>query len=85
MDRLAGLAAHRPVLLVWEDVHWADPTSLELLGLVLDQLQDLPVLAVVSFRPEFAPPWTGHTHITRLTLNRLGRRRCGQPLWGVRR
>ena len=85
VDRLAGLAAHRPVLLVWEDVHWADPTSLELLGLVLDRLQDLPVLAVVSFRPEFAPPWPRHAHATWLGLHRLGRRRCGRLIAGLSR
>jgi predicted ATPase/class 3 adenylate cyclase/DNA-binding winged helix-turn-helix (wHTH) protein len=78
VGQLAGLAAHRPVLLVWEDVHWADLTSLELLGLVIDRVQSLPVLALVTFRPEFGPPWPGHTHITRLTLNRLGRRQCGR-------
>ena len=59
VDQLAGLAAHWPVLLVWEDVHWADPTSLELLGLAIDRLQSQPVLALVTFRPEFAPPWPG--------------------------
>ena len=83
VDQLAGLAAHRPVLLVWEDVHWADPTSLELLGLAIDRLQSLPVLALVTFRPEFAPPWPGHTHVTWLTLNRLSRRRCGRLVAGL--
>jgi predicted ATPase/class 3 adenylate cyclase/DNA-binding winged helix-turn-helix (wHTH) protein len=78
VGQLAGLAARRPVLLDWEDVHWADPSSLELLELVIDRLQSLPVLALVTFRPEFGPPWPGHTHVTRLTLNRLGRRRCGR-------
>jgi predicted ATPase len=67
LDQLAGLAAHRPVLLVWEDVHWADPSSLELLALAIDRLQSLPVLALVTFRPEFVPPWPGHTHITWLS------------------
>ena len=83
VDQLAGLAAHRPVLLVWEDVHWADPTSLELLGLALDRLRSLRVLALVTFRPEFAPPWPGHPHVTSLMLNRLGRRRCGELLLGL--
>jgi predicted ATPase len=78
VNHLAGLAAHRPVLLCWEDAHWADPTSLELLGLAIDRLQRLPVLALVTFRPEFAPPWPSHTHVTSLMLNRLGRRRCGR-------
>ena len=83
MDQLAGLAAHRPVLLVWEDVHWADPSSLELLALAIDRLQSLPVLALVTLRPEFAPPWPGHTHITWLTLNRLSQRRCGRLVAGL--
>jgi predicted ATPase len=86
VDELAGLAAaHRPVLLVWEDVHWADPTSLELLGLILDRLWSLRVLALVTFRVEFTPPWPGHTHVTSLTLNRLGRQRCGELLLGLTR
>lgn len=83
VDQLAGLAAHRPVLLVWEDVHWADPTSLELLGLTLDRLRSLRVLALVTFRAEFMPPWPGHTHVTSLTLNRLGRQRCSELLLGL--
>jgi class 3 adenylate cyclase/DNA-binding winged helix-turn-helix (wHTH) protein len=83
VDQLAGLTTHRPVLLVWEDAHWADPTSLELLGLVIDRLQNLPVLAVVTFRPEFAPPWPGHTHVTWLRLNRLSRRCCSQLVAGL--
>jgi class 3 adenylate cyclase/predicted ATPase len=83
VDQLAGLATHWPVLLVWEDAHWADPTSLELLELAIDRLQDLPVLAFVTFRPEFAPTWPGHTHITRLTLNRLNRRCCSQLVAGL--
>jgi class 3 adenylate cyclase/DNA-binding winged helix-turn-helix (wHTH) protein len=83
VDRLAASAAHQPVVLVWEDVHWADPTSLELLELVIDRLQSLPVLALLSFRSEFAPPWPDHTHITKLTLNRLSRRRCGRLVAGL--
>ena len=81
VDQLAGLAARRPVLLVWEDAHWADPTSLELLELVIDRLQSLPVLALITFRPEFAPPWPGHTHVTALTLNRLSRRHGSGSWW----
>jgi predicted ATPase len=77
LDQLAGLAARRPVLTLYEDVHWADPTTLELLGRVVDRVQRLPVLAVVTFRPEFAAPWTGHGHVTLLSLSRLGRRQGG--------
>jgi predicted ATPase/class 3 adenylate cyclase/DNA-binding winged helix-turn-helix (wHTH) protein len=83
VDQLAGLATHRPVLLVWEDVHWADPTSLELLGLTIDRLQFLPVLALVTFRPEFTPFWSGHTHATSLTLNRLSRESCSRLVMGL--
>ena len=69
-----GPGGQRPVLALYEDVHWVDPTTLELLDLVIDRVQRLPVLVVVTFRPEFAPPWTGHAHVTVLTLSRLGRR-----------
>ena len=83
VDQVARLAARQPVLLVWEDVHWADPTSLELLGLIIDRLQGLPVMAVVTFRPEFTPPWRGYTHVTGLALNRLSRSRCGHLVAGL--
>ena len=83
VDQLAGLSAHRPVLLVWEDAQWADPTSLELLGLAIDRLQSLPVLALVTFRLDFTPPWPSQTHVTSLTLNRLGRPRCGRLVAGL--
>ena len=72
--QLEAMAARRPVLLVFEDLHWADPTSLEFLDIVVDRTQHLRVLAVLTFRPDFAPPWTGHAHVTLLSLNRLGRR-----------
>jgi class 3 adenylate cyclase/predicted ATPase len=74
LDQLAGLAARGPVLDVFEDVHWADPTTLELLDLAVSRVRTLPVLALATFRPEFAPRWTGHAHVTPLVLNRLGRR-----------
>lgn len=74
IDQLAGLAAREPVLALYEDMHWADPTTLELLGRVVERVQRLPVLAVVTFRPEFIPPWTRHGHVTAFSLARLGRR-----------
>ncbi|HEX6113134.1 MAG TPA: hypothetical protein VFZ10_12545 [Geminicoccaceae bacterium] len=74
VDQLGGLAAARPVLLTYEDVHWIDPTTQELLGLTLGRSQRLPVLAIITFRPEFQPPWTGLPHVSTLTLTRLGRR-----------
>jgi class 3 adenylate cyclase len=73
-DQLAGLAVHQPVLFIFEDEHWIDPTSLELLDLIVDRVQKLPVLVVVTFRPEFAPPWTRYPHVTLHSLNRLTRK-----------
>ncbi|OAF05979.1 hypothetical protein AYJ54_19950 [Bradyrhizobium centrolobii] len=72
--QLAGLAAHRPVLMVFEDVHWIDPISLELLELTVERIQSLRILLVITFRPEFPSPWTGDAHVTTLALSRLGRR-----------
>ncbi|HET6521517.1 MAG TPA: AAA family ATPase, partial [Geminicoccaceae bacterium] len=74
LDQLAGLAARQPVVAIYEDVHWIDPTMLELLGRVVERVQRLPVLVVVTFRPEFVPPWTGHGHVTAISLSRLGHR-----------
>jgi predicted ATPase/class 3 adenylate cyclase len=74
VDQLIGLAAHQPVLAVYEDVHWADPTSLELLNLVIDRVQNSRVLVLITFRPEFLPPWMRYAHVTALTLSRLSRR-----------
>ncbi len=67
--------AHKnPVLMIFEDIHWADPTSLELFGRGVNRIASLPVLMVITFRPEFEPPWTGQPHVTALTLSRLTRR-----------
>ncbi|MDA9489444.1 AAA family ATPase [Bradyrhizobium sp. CCBAU 11361] len=74
IDQVLGLAAHQPVLALYEDVHWADPTSLELLDLLIDRVQGAPVLVLITFRPEFEPSWTHYAHVTALTLSRLSRR-----------
>jgi class 3 adenylate cyclase/predicted ATPase len=74
VGQLAGLAAEQPVLALYEDVHWIDPSTLELLGLVVERVQRLRVLALITFRPDFPPPWTGQAHVTTLTMSRLGRR-----------
>jgi class 3 adenylate cyclase len=73
VDQLAGLAAQQPVLALYEDVHWIDPSTRELLDLVVERAQRLPVLALITSRPEFNPSWLGYTHVAALTLNRLGR------------
>ena len=77
LDGLAGWlleeAEQRPVFQVWEDLHWADPTTLELLGLYIDQSPTVSMLNAMTYRPEFVPPWTMHSHMTPITLNRLER------------
>lgn len=74
LNQLTGLATREPVLLIFEDIHWADPTSLELVERIVDHIQAAPVLAIVSGRPEFRSTWTSRGNVTLLTLNRLARR-----------
>lgn len=74
MARLEALAREGPVLMAFEDVQWSDPTSLELLTLTVERMQALPILLVITHRPDFQPPWAGQPHVTSMTLNRLGRR-----------
>ena len=72
--QIAAMAGEYPVLAVFEDAHWMDPTSRELLDLMVERARDLPVLLLVTYRPDFAPPWAGHAHATTLVLNRLDSR-----------
>jgi class 3 adenylate cyclase/predicted ATPase len=72
--QLERLANQQPVLMIFEDLHWIDPTSRELLDLTVERLTRLPVLLVATFRPEFQPPWAGRPQVTVIALNRLGRR-----------
>jgi class 3 adenylate cyclase/predicted ATPase len=74
MRRLEAMARERPVLAIFEDVHWIDPTSFDVLGRMIDRIRDLPVLLLVTFRPEFQPPWAGQPHVTVLALSRLAPR-----------
>jgi predicted ATPase/class 3 adenylate cyclase len=74
LRQLEGLAERQPVLLVFEDLHWADPTTLEVLEQLVDRVLAWPVLAVITYRAEFQPAWTRRSHTTTLSLNRLGRR-----------
>jgi class 3 adenylate cyclase/predicted ATPase len=66
-------AERQPALVVWEDLHWADPSTLELLGLHIDQAPTAPLCHLLTFRPEFVPPWPTRSHMTPLTLHRLER------------
>ncbi len=74
LHQLEGLAAREPVVMVFEDAHWIDPTSRELLDLTVERVRSLPVLLLVTFRPEFHPPWIGQPRVTILALNRLDQR-----------
>jgi class 3 adenylate cyclase/predicted ATPase len=82
LQQVVGLASDHPVLMLLEDAHWIDPTSLEQFDLVIERIQRLPVLIVITFRPEFQPPWTRYPHITSLSLNRLS---CRQSVAMVER
>jgi class 3 adenylate cyclase/predicted ATPase len=72
--QIEGLSRQQPIVAVFEDAHWMDPTSRELLDLAVERVRTLPVLLVITFRPEFQPPWTGQPRVTMLALNRLDRR-----------
>ena len=71
LDQFEGLARQQPILFSFEDAHWADATSLELLDLTVERVRQLPVLALFTFRPEFEPPWVGLPNVGSLTLGRL--------------
>ena len=71
--QLAELAQKKPVLMIFEDLHWIDPTTQELLDLFIRQIERLPVLLIATFRPDFVAPWADQPHVTVLTLNRLNR------------
>src|SRR5262249_53914378 len=72
LHQFEAVAQARPVLLVFEDVHWIDPTSRELFDLTLDRVSQLPILVIITFRPEFDHSWSGERHVTTLVLERLG-------------
>jgi class 3 adenylate cyclase/predicted ATPase len=69
--QLEALASSRPLLVIVEDAHWADPTSLEAFGQAADQIASLKALLIVTFRSEFEPPWIGRSHVTSIAVNRL--------------
>jgi class 3 adenylate cyclase/predicted ATPase len=82
-SQLEALARQSPVLMICEDAHWSDPTSLEAFGRAVDRIRTLRVLLIVTFRPEFEPPWIGRPHVAALTLNRLTQSEIGAVIDGV--
>jgi predicted ATPase len=83
LSQMAALSLKNPVLMILEDAHWSDPTSLEVFGRVVDRVPTLRVVLLVTFRPEFAPPWIGQPHVTALTLSRLPRGDIDAMIEGV--
>jgi predicted ATPase len=71
LTQVEGLAARQPVLMVFEDIHWSDPTTRESLDLLIDRIPSLRVLLILTLQPDFAPPWVGRPQVTLLSLNRL--------------
>jgi predicted ATPase len=85
MAQIEGLSVRQPVLILFEDAHWSDPTTLESLDLMIDRVSTLRVFAIITFRPEFAPPWVGRPHVTMLNLNRLPPRQRAEMILHVTR
>jgi predicted ATPase len=77
ISQMQALTRSNPVLMIFEDAHWTDPSSLEVFGRVVDRLRSLRALLIVTFRPEFEAPWIGRPHVTSVSLNRLGEREVG--------
>jgi class 3 adenylate cyclase/predicted ATPase len=82
-SQIEALTRTNPVLMILEDAHWADPTSLEAFGRAVEQIAQLRVLLIVTYRPEFAAPWIGRPHVSTLTLNRLGQREIAAMIDGL--
>ena len=80
---VAAFSRQNPVLMIFEDAHWTDPTSLELFGRIADRIPSLRVLLIVTFRPDFEPPWIGRPYVTALTINRLAQREIEAMIDGV--
>jgi class 3 adenylate cyclase/predicted ATPase len=83
LAQVEGLTARQPVLMVWEDMHWSDPTTRESLDLLIERVPRLPILMIITFRPEFTPPWVGRPHVTLLTLSRLPPHKCADMITRV--
>jgi predicted ATPase len=80
IGQVEGLAARQPLLMLFEDLHWSDPTTREVLDLLIDRVPALRVLIIITFRPELAAPWIGRPHVTMLNLNRLAPRQRAEMI-----
>jgi class 3 adenylate cyclase/DNA-binding SARP family transcriptional activator len=85
LEYLQGAARRRPILAIIEDVHWIDPTSMDFLDRIVTRIAALPILLVITFRPEFQPIWSDQPNVTMLALNRLGRRDSAGIIGGITR
>jgi len=83
LRQLHAVTQQNPALMVFEDAHWIDPTSRELLDLIINRVGSLPVLLIVTFRPEFQQHWGGQPHVTAMVLNRLGGREVTALVRGI--
>ena len=81
--QIEGLSSRIPTLMIFEDAQWADPSSVEVLDRLVDRIEGLRVLLIVTYRPEFTPPWIGRPHVALLTLNRLTRREIAELVANV--
>ena len=77
VSQIVALSRQNPLLIIFEDAHWTDPTTLELFGRIVDRIPTLRVLLIVTFRPEFEPPWIGRPYVTPHSINRLAEREVG--------
>ena len=78
IGQIEALARRKPVLMIFEDAHWIDSTSQETLDLLVPWIRRLPVLLIVTYRPEYVPKWGDHSHVTILGLTRFGRRQAAE-------
>jgi class 3 adenylate cyclase/predicted ATPase len=83
LAQVEGLAARQPVLMLFEDIHWSDPTTQESLDLLIDPVATLRVLVIITFRPEFSPSWVGRPHVSLLSLSRLPPRQRAEMITHV--
>ena len=80
LAQVEGLATRQPVMMLVEDAHWMDLTSRESFDIIIDRVPSLPVLLIITYRPEFMPPWVGRPHVTLLSLNRLSPRQRAEMI-----